>query len=480
MNGRGITIEEELGKLTVHVDSKAQESLLSVVCTDAYGNSFTQSVRDGKAEFNKLTPGTFYTIQVQVSGLHKLAQPVSQVYTTEGTTNVAALTAGMGSKDGSVTLSMIVEGHEPDQWQVFYSAEGEPELAKTFTGHSVTVDNLVVGKLYTFRLELVNGSSHSEAGGQNTVQFTPSQVIGVRNLSIVSCIDGAMEVQWDSTADIQPEYWWVHCTGQNYDESQEVTDTRALFNGISSDQSYTVEVCAKGMSQISRVTVSANPITLTDLQIDDSNPQELVLSWQFQGNAPENGWMVMYTLDGSDLPSVVKAQGTTAVVAPRIPGAVYHFTFQADSDVSVFNGTQSYSCPNAGVYSAHQTSGDNISCRLLATPEEEDWSYTSVINNSINQSFPVGQPISAVLQSLYGNFLEDDTINVLYVIRDAALGASGELIGEEIRNWHDLWDMNDSRFAELDIPIAPSKAGSYVLDIYFNGLSVASASFTVY
>ena len=477
---RGITIEEELGKLTVHVDSKAQESLLSVVCTDAYGNSFTQNVRDGKAEFNKLTPGTFYTIQVQVSGLHKLAQPVSQVYTTEGTTNVAALTAGMGSKDGSVTLSMIVEGHEPDQWQVFYSAEGEPELAKTFTGHSVTVDNLVVGKLYTFRLELVNGSSHSEAGGQNTVQFTPSQVIGVRNLSIVSCIDGAMEVQWDSTADIQPEYWWVHCTGQNYDESQEVTDTRALFNGISSDQSYTVEVCAKGMSQISRVTVSANPITLTDLQIDDSNPQELVLSWQFQGSAPENGWMVMYTLDGSDLPSVVKAQGTTAVVAPRIPGAVYHFTFQADSDVSVFNGTQSYSCPDAGVYSAHQTSGDNITCRLLATPEEEDWSYTSVINNSINQSFPVGQPISAVLQSLYGNFLEDDTINVLYVIRDAALGASGELIGEEVRNWRDLWDMNDSRFAELDIPIAPSKAGSYVLDIYFNGLSVASASFTVY
>ena len=92
----------------------------------------------------------------------------------------------------------------------------------------------------------------------------------------------------------------------------------------------------------------------------------------------------------------------------------------------------------------------------------------------------MGQPISAVLQSLYGNFLEDDTINVLYVIRDAALGASGELIGEEVRNWRDLWDMNDSRFAELDIPIAPSKAGSYVLDIYFNGLSVASASFTVY
>ena len=106
----GITIEEGLSGLIVHVDSQAREELLSVVCTDPYGNSFTQNVRNGQAEFTKLTPGTFYTIQVQVSGLHKLSEPVSQVYTTEGTTNVAALNAGVGPQDGSVTLSMIVEG----------------------------------------------------------------------------------------------------------------------------------------------------------------------------------------------------------------------------------------------------------------------------------------------------------------------------------------------------------------------------------
>ena len=476
----GITIEEELGKLTVHVDSDVQEGLLSVVCIDPYGNSFSQNVRGGIAEFTKLTPGTFYTIQVKISGLHKLTTPITEVFTTEGTTNVAAFTAAMGSQDGSVTLSMIVEGHEPDQWQVFYSAEGEPEYSETFTGHTVTVNNLVLGKLYTFRLELINSGRNSAAGGQNTVQFTPAQAIGVRNLSIVSCLNGELTVQWDNTASIQPEYWWVHCYGEGYDESQEVNDTRAVFSGISSDKAYTIEVCAKGMTQFARVSVSADPITLTDLQIDESNPQELVLSWQFQGTAPEGGWMVMYTLDNSNLPSVVKAEGTTAVVAPRIPGAVYHFTFQADGDVSVFGGSQTYTCPAAPVYTGHQTSAENISCRLLVTPEDENWTYTAISSNSSNHSFAAGQPLSVVLQSVYGNYLDYEDINILYVFRDATLGASGELIGEAVFNWHDLWNSNNSQYAELDIPVAPTKAGDYVLDIYFNGMSVASANLTIY
>ena len=475
-----ITAQEDSGKLTVHVDSGIQEGLLSVICTDPYGNSFTQTVRGGVAEFTKLTPGTFYNIQVQISGLHKLTSPVSMVYTTEGTTNVTALTAGIGSRDGSVTLSMIVSGHEPDQWQVFYSTEGEPELAKTFTGHTVTVDDLVIGKLYTFRLELINDGKHSDAGGQNTVQFTPTHVIGVRDLAVVSCSNGELTVQWNSTAEIQPECWWVRCVGTNYDEDQEVTDTTAVFTGISSDQAYTVEVCAKGMTQASRVSISANPITLTDFRIDESNSEELTLSWQYQGSAPEGSLMITYTLDSSDLPSVVKAEGTTAVVAPRVPGAVYHFTFEAEGDVSVFGGSQAYSCPAAQTYSGNQTSGDNISCHLLATPEEGNWDYTAISTNSSNQSFPAGQPLSVVLQSLYGNYLNSDDINILYVFRDTVRGTSAELIGEESRNWHDLWNESNSRYAELDIPVVPTRAGDYVLDIYFNGMAVASANLTIY
>ena len=178
----GITVQEDQGKLVVQVTSSAREELLRVVCTDPYGNSYTSPVENGKAEFSQITPGTFYTVQVQVNGFHRLTSNISEVYTTAGTTNIAALNAGSGTQDGRVALSMIVDGAEPAKWQVYYSADGEPELTKTFTGHTVTVENLSIGKLYTFRMEILDGINHYPANGQNTVQFVPVQLIAATDL----------------------------------------------------------------------------------------------------------------------------------------------------------------------------------------------------------------------------------------------------------------------------------------------------------
>ncbi len=476
----GISISEDLGKVTVAVDSDARPGLLSVVCTDPYGNSFTQNVRDGKAEFKQLTPGTFYTVQVQVSGLHKLTGPVSEVFSTEGTTKVAAFTAANGSADGSVALNLVVEGHEPDQWQAFYYAEGEPELSKTFTGHSTVIENLVLGKTYTIRLEAVVGGNSSIANGQNTLEFTAARLVTAANLSIVSCSGGELAVKWDNSRDFAPNAWVVHCVGKNYDQVQEVTENQAVFTGIDSGSSYTVEVTAKGMSQTSRISISANPVTLTGLSVDDSNPEELKLSWQYEGTAPEDGWLVTYTLDGSDLPNVVKAEGTSATVAPRIPGAVYHFSFQGSQDVTVINGVQSYVCPAAQVYQGHSLTGNNISCQLLPTPAEEDWTFYTVDAGSYTQSFALGQSISMVLSSNIRFHLDAGDVSVLYVFRDEAGNALTELIGEQELNWHDMWIKTDYRHAELTVPTAPVAPGSYTLDVYFDGCAVTSASLTVY
>lgn len=475
-----ISITEDLGKVTVAVDSDVRPGLLSVVCTDPYGNSFTQNVRDGKAEFNQLTPGTFYTVQVQVSGLHKLTGPVSEVFSTEGTTKVAAFTAMNGSAEGSVALNLVVEGHEPDQWQAFYYAEGEPELSKTFTGHSTVIENLVLDKTYTIRLEAVVGGNRSAANGQNTLEFTPTRMVTAANLSIVSCTDGELVVKWDNSRDFAPEAWIVHCVGKDYDQVQELTETVAIFTDIDPDSTYTVEVTAKGTSQASRISISANPVTLTGLTVDDSNPEELKLSWQYEGTAPEGGWVVTYTLDGGDYPNVVKAEGTTATIAPRIPGAVYHFTFQGAQDVTVINGTQSYACPAAQVYQGHSLTGDNISCQLLPTPEEEGWTFHTVDAGSYTQSFAVGQSISMVLSSNVSFYLDAGDVSVLYVFRDEAGNALPEVTCEQELNWHDMWMKTDYHHAELTVPTVPAAPGSYTLDIYFDGCAVTSASLTVY
>lgn len=477
----GITIQEDHGKLIVDLDSQVEEGLLSVVCTDTYGNSVTRTVQNNQAEFTDITPGTFYTIQVEISGLHKLTQPVSQVFTSQSVTNVVSLTAGTGSQDGSVTLSMIVEGAEPDGWQVYYSADGEPELMMRFSGHSVTVDDLVIGKLYTFRIEAVSGTEHTPANGLNSTQFTPVQLISARDLAVTSFSDGNLVLQWSNSAAIAPDSWIVHCSGEGYDETQEVTDTQAIFTGISSSKSYNVDVCASGMTQSTRISISANPIALTDFRIDESDPQSLNLSWQFQGNAPEGGWQVIYTLDSSNLPNAAIADGTTANVAPRIPGAVYHFSIQASDGTTVFNGEQSYTCPAAGDYSGHGISRSSVSTRLLVTPEEEDWNTRTVSSEKFTQSFAAGQQISAQLQNSYGVYLDDEVINILYVFRNSAGEVAPELIGEQTLTWREMWTSGDnSRCAGLDFPIAPTAAGNYVLDIYFNGAYAASANLSIY
>ena len=477
---RGITVQESQGALIVQVDSDAREELLRVVCTDTYGNSTTSLVQNGKAEFTQITPGTFYTIQVQVTGFHKLTSDVSQVFTTAGTTNLAALNAGTGTQDGSVVLSMIVEGAEPAKWQVYYSTDGEPEMTKTFSGHTVTVDNLTIGKLYTFRMEILDGINHYPANGQNTVQFVPVQLIAATDLEVTSFSDGQLTLRWNNTSATAPEYWLVNCRSEGFEQTLQVADTTATFEGISEAKAYTVDVCAMGMTQTTRLEISANPITVTGFQVDDSDPEELRVSWQFHGTAPENGWQVIYTLDSSNLPSAVKVYDTNAVIAPRIPGAVYHFTIQAANDISVFGGTQDYSCPAAADYDNGGVSRANINVKLLVTPDDENWVENPVSGDSVTQLFTVGQPISVVLQNNYGVYLNDDEINILYVYRDSAGNAAPELIGEETLSWREIWGRNSAYTARLNVPVSPVVEGSYTLDIYFNGKLIASTSLRVY
>ena len=214
--------------------------------------------------------------------------------------------------------------------------------------------------------------------------------------------------------------------------------------------------------------------------MDDSNPEELKLSWQYGGTAPEGGWLVTYTLDGGDYLNVVKAEGTTATIAPRIPGAVYHFIFQGAQDVTVINGTQNYACPAAQVYEGYSLTGDNISCQLLPTPEEEGWTFNTVDAGSYTQSFAVGQSISMVLSSNVRFHLDAGDVSVLYVFRDEAGNALPELTCEQELNWHDLWIKTDYHHAELTVPTVPAAPGSYTLEIYFDGCAVTSANLTVY
>ena len=76
-------------------------------------------------------------------------------------------------------------------------------------------------------------------------------------------------------------------------------------------------------------------------------------------------------------------------------------------------------------------------------------------------------------------YIPEDTISVMFVIRDGAGNVDAKLISESTVDWHDLWVHYDTQYGELDVPTVPTQTGDYSVTIYFNGMYVASASFSI-
>ena len=190
--------------------------------------------------------------------------------------------------------------------------------------------------------------------------------------------------------------------------------------------------------------------------------------------------MVQYTLDGGNLPSAVRADSTSVSIGPRIPGAEYHFTIQAADDTTVLGGLHDFTCPAAENFYNFALTSASITSQLLVTPETENWLASMIGVNDYTTSFTVGQPISMVLRSHIGFNLTQESVHVLYVFRDQNGNALAELISEQDMLWNEMWVEDDYHYAELDIPVSPTRAGSYTLTMYINGTFFTEAALTVF
>lgn len=474
-NVDSIQIDGSMNEMVVTVQSNIDETLLTVVCVDSYGTATRQSVRNGQAVFRDLNPASLYKVNLEISGFHKLTGQVSGIFTTESITNVVSFTSITGPEDGSVLLSFTVEGHEPEGWKVVYFAEDEPMLSKTFTGHNVTVENLVIGKVYTFQLET---GDESPLTGNAALDFTAIELVLANELTVVSVEDGVMTVQWKQPASGPVEQWHVRCYSENYESSLDTAETTATFSGLEADCSYTVEVTAVGMTQPARTSITANPITLSVLSVEDTGEQ-LILTWNHSGDAPEDGWLVMYSIDNNSMPNVLKCEDTSAEITPRIPGAVYSFTIQAGENVSVFNSTTTFTCPDGGNFFGHAISSYKLTAQLLPTPDNAGWNSFNVPNDAFTTEFAPGQSISMVIRVNAPFYLDDEPVDILYVIRDADGNAIPELTYGLEANWAHLWEAQDYHYCSLNTTKAPTAPGSYTLTVYFDGGIALSIPFTV-
>ena len=464
-------------ELTVTVKTSMDTSHIKVTCTDAYGNSTIQTIVNGQAVFTDLLPDSLYRIELTVDGFHELTGKTAEIFTTDALPTIINMSAVTGPEDGSVMLNFTVDGADPDEWIVTCSAQDEEDIIQSFTGHSVTVKGLAVGKVYTLTLGTGNGD---QILGSNTIDFTATQLILAENLSIADFSNGTMTVRWDAPEDTIVEKWDVRCYNDDgHEEVLQISGTEIAFTGIDSTKSYTVEVTAAGMTQPSRITISANPLTVTGLNVNTDDLNQLTVDWTYEGAAPEGGWLLMYTLDGDDQQNVVKCDNTYAVITPRIPSTRYNLVLQAADSTTVFNASHSFICPGAEIFNNQGLSADKIASYLVKTPEDEAWTIESIGDDAITDTFQSGDSISVVLKADDKFYLPEMDIDVMYVIRDGEGNVLSSLTSTETVDWKALWYDDSYQNGELTIPQVPVEPGSYSVSIYFNNLAVTVVSFKI-
>ena len=458
--------------ITVDLTTHADESLLTVVCTDTYGNTASQSVVNGRAVFTGLNSGSMYTITVEAEGFHKTSESNYGTCATAKQTEILDFTAKTGMEDGSVILNFTVNGPETQDWMVEYTTEGEETKSVSFTGHMVTVTGLTVGSTYNFNL-VPASETDMWIVGTNTLDYTASKIVFAQNLTITSCSGGMLSVAWEFPADAVVESWIVRCYSETgYDKTITVTEPVAQFDEIVDADAYTVEVTAAGMSQSERTFVTANPTTITDIRTTKQGA--LNVSWDYTGIAPEGGWLLLYTVNGGKTTEVIKCNNTSAVIENPIPKATYQFTIQAADGSTVFNGTAQYNCPQAEAFDQYSLTSDEIMVSLCKTPSTENWTHEDV--TEYPSTYAAGTKVSMVLYASARFYTYNEDAKITFIIRDAEGNVLTELVSSQTRNWQKMWN---GRYAYLDIPALPDNAGEYTIDLYFNNQYVLTKKVTI-
>ena len=480
----GLSVSGSEDTMTVKLDSDIQDDLLTVICTDTYGNTKHQPVQNGTAEFTNLLPDMLYNIRVEIAGFHQLKGSTTHEYVTPAETKIVSYTAATGPEDGTLLLNFTVDGPDSEEWRVICTAEGQEPMITTFTGHMVTVNGLSVGQTYTVSLE---PATELYIPGSNTFTFTASSIVIAEDLKILSMESGNLTVSWNTPEGAVVDSWTVRCYNTDgYDQIVTTDETTVTFDNITYGVAYAVEVTAAGMTQSARTGITANPLTVTEILVDDSNPQQLSVSWNFEGNAPAGGWVILYTIDGNGKTQVVQCEDSKGIIEVRVPRATYDLTIQAADGSTVFNGAYSFTTPNASIYRNdyqkifERYHSEFLFVDLLKTPAKENWTHRDVTKRDFTTTFASGDPISIHLYYMVDFYIYHENISLMYVIRDGEGNVISDLISMENRDWQDdMWNGPNYHYCCLDIPKIPAEPGSYNLSLYFNGMAVTSVDFTI-
>ena len=467
-----LEITGQKDSMTVSLATDIDETLLTVVCSDSYGNSLSSPVENGKADFQGLNEDTIYKITVVIEGFHELRGDISGTYTTPAQTKIVRFEAAAGAEFGTAIITFTVEGKDTDNWTVTYSTEGEAEKSQTFSGHILTVTGLTPGKEYTFRL---SSADDLYMVGTDTVRFAVSAPVYAENLEITGCDLNGITAVWTAPEGVEGTVWTVRCySDSGFDQTIETTELSATFTGINPSDAFTIDVTTEGMSSGVQAHISARSSVITASYCDTSQPLRITVSWDYEGDTPNGGWLVTYTVEDTGVQNTVLVTQPELTIYPAMPNDDYSFVVTAADGTTVFDNTFTATAGSVQVFSGYGVTADDMSFQMCRTPDHSDWSWYDLTSSDYTSVFAPGEKASFVLQLTSSYNTSSDYIDILFVIHDSdqnlvCYSSSGS-------SWTYLWN---GRYCELDIPLMPTDPGSYTVSIYFNGMAVGRDFFEI-
>jgi len=469
-----LTLDGSEDTLTVKVDTAVDESLLSIVCVDTYGTKQVQPVQNGMATFTGLNPSTLYSIRVEISGLHKLHGEISDSYSTPMHSAIISLNAVTGSESGSAIISFAVDGSDSKNWTLTYSSDAEGEKTHSFSGHMATVTGLTLGQTYRFTLASADGAYLT---GETEVRYTAIAPVYAEALKVSGNGENGISVTWEAPEDTLVESWIVHCySGEDFNKTLTVTETAAAFDDLDFSKAHTIEVTAAGMSAGTRFYMSENAVSVSDVTASVTAQDTITVDWNCASSV-SGQWFVQYTIDEmpDQQPQIVRTGETKAVIRPIIPNATYRIEIKLENGSTVLASPMTVKA-EAKAFQGHilgyLVKDTPIQFSMCKRPSFNGWSYANV--QAYTSTFEADDLVGFVgyIPGKYNSLA--NTISVQYVYRDA----DGNIVGYQALSavWRNMWYR---RYCALDAPALPQEAGSYTVEIYFDGYLAHQQSFTV-
>ena len=457
-----MTVDGSGTQVTVTVFTDMDQSKLTVVCKDTYGNATEGKLDNGIATFSDLVPGSQYLISLEPEGFHKLEGTTSVTWSTPRQTTIMHMAAVTGQESGSAIVSFGVEGVETENWTLTYTAEGLEPQSITFTGHSVTVTGLTVGTEYTFTLTT---DDEVLLVGENIVTHTASDLVQAQDLAMSNYQDGVLTLTWSAPADVSVESWIVRCWNESgYDQFLEVTEPRAAFDGITEGESYTVEVTAADMTLGVRSEITAQASAISDFAAVQKG-SSIELTWNNPTGIP---CTVECIADGRVL-RVITPEENTASFGPVAPGTVYTFTIKpGNTSADVPASTATVETPAVGTFSANKLDSYSIIVTMHNVPSKSSWNYSTLKRAKEKDTFKPGSSLALLYTVTRPYSFDSGEFETVFVIRDR----EGKLVSTSarIRKWDDMWD---NGYCTEQVSGLPADQGDYSLSIYIaNGLLV--------